>query len=634
MRHLAALALVACSSPARAPEPVRPVVVAQPPVAKPEPRPIPTLHADSSVREAPHGGAIQTLALAPDGQTAISADELGGVRLWPALDGSAEPKVIDMPPPKQLAVGRFGEHYAAVSRDEAGGLYIAKLDANGRQVSHTSLPAEPVAIGIAMTELGLLAWRADQTVVLVDRDGVTLGKLGTEPQQRIVAVAVNGKRAVVVLDREGTKRQARWLTLAPKLAWGAWLALDTELGSNELAGSLDIALSPNGKRVATLSRLTAQTPGRPSSLGAAGAVAVFDIATGKARSAGAAASATADIGFIDDDHVAIGGFEGMAWIDLTAATPKPSQVTPTSPGSRAQPALATGGGRAITAMNGDLVLSTPSLTQFLGYETVSPRIAEVGPNGQLLVGVGDHLVLLDNDLRANASTNPFTNAVGQVAELRWIGEDDWLLESTTPSDATLQISLVSPRFGTAAVRKGIKEVQILGYEPSTQLVTLSFGAESEVARLDRKKRQLDRVAGVKKASPYEQVMFLPMSPSLARGTQLVQVTMKERSVIKWLRDASALDKPSATVTVEGPFAGANAAGQVFMWRNTPTGRLELVLYADGKPVRTLPNIGAITLSPEPSGKSYVEIAPSSVALYDITGKQLWFQQLATSQEAH
>ena len=188
-------------------------------------------------------------------------------------------------------------------------------------------------------------------------------------------------------------------------------------------------------------------------------------------------------------------------------------------------------------------------------------------------------------------------------------------------------------YGTSVVRKGIKEVQILSYEPSTQQVTMSFGAESEVARFDRKARKLDRIAGIKKASPYEQTLFVPVSPSLARGTQLVQITMRDRSTVKWLRDPGALDKPSASVTIDGPFAGADAAGHVFMWRNTPGGQLELVVYADGKPLRTLPNTGAVALWPEPSGKRYIEVASSSVALYDLEGKQLWFQQLATSQEA-
>jgi len=634
MRQLVALAFVACSSPARAREPQRPVeptpVEAPQPIA--ETKPIPTVHEERDIAEAPHGGQIMTLALSPDGDMAITADELGGVRLWPSLDANHEPVIVDMPLPEQLAIGRFAGGVAAVTLDEAGGLYVAKLDDSGRQISHTSLPAEPSVIGMTMTSLGLLAWRADQTLVLVDADGATKERLGTEPQQRIIAVATNAKRAVVLLEREGTKRQARWLTLEPKLAWGGWVTLE-----GDLSAAKQIALSPNGKRLAVLAGVGAagQRQSPPVVVSTMGSV--FDIAKGKAIATGLVSNALADIGFADDEHVALGGFQGVSWVDLKDAAPKIRATTPASPGSRTEAMLATGGGRAVTPMNGDLVLSTPSKTQYLGYDTVSPRIAEVGPDGQLLVSVANDLLLLDQNLRMSAMVTPFkagvTGTIGQVAELHWLGENDWLFESTMPSDPSMQITLVDSNGVGTQMRKGIKEVQILGYEPSTQLVTLSFGAESEVARFDRKARKLVRIASVKKSSPYEQVMFVPVSAAASHGSQLVQITMREKSTVKWFRDASALDKPSAAVTVEGPFAGADAAGHVFMWRNTPTGQLELVVYADGKPLRTLPNTGAVALWPEPNGKRYVEVAQSSVALYDLDGRPLWYQQLATSQEA-
>jgi hypothetical protein len=626
MTRLAALALVACSSPARGPETPRPVVTPSPVTAPAAPKPIPTLHANREAREAPHGGQITTLALSPDGGSVLSADELGGVRLWPTLDGKQEPRIIDMPIADRLAIGRFPTGFSAVALDEAGGLYLAKLDADGRQLSHTTLPAEPPVAGVAMTSLGLLAWRTDQTFQLIDPDGAITGTLGTEPQQRTVAVAVNGKRALVVLEREGMKREARWLELEPKLAWGAWVKLDVELG-----GELEIALSPSGKRIAVLAGPKKSADPRASAVAGVGSASVFELGKQKPIASEAAAPGNVDIGFADDDHVALGGLNTLTWIDLTNPKAKPAPTTPVSAGSRTQPALATGNGRAITPMNGDLSLATPSTTEFLGYDAVSPRIAEVGPDGKLLVGVADHMVLLDRELRSSAA--PFTTFTGVPAELRWLGEDDWLLEHTTPGDPNLVYSLVNGSRGTTAVRQGIKEVQILGYEPSTQLVTMSFGTDSEIARFDRKARKLDRVATVKKRSPYEQVMFVPVSPKLARGVQLVQITMRDRSTVRWFRDAGALDKPAATVTVDGPFAGADAAGHVFMWKSSPAGQLELVVYADGKPVRTLPNTGAIALWPDPTGTRYVEVAQSSVALYDLEGKQLWFQQLATSQEA-
>lgn len=608
-----AVALVACSSPARPPEPVRPAVV---PAAQPAAAidaPIPTMHTLREVAVAPHAGAIQMLALSPDGGVALSVDELGGVRLWPALDGTKEPCIVDMPRPEQLAIGTRAGGFFAAGRDEAGGLYLGKLDEQGRQLSHVSLAAEPAVTWIAMTERGLLAWRTDQTLALLDVDGVMRSRLASEPAQRIVAVAASGPRAIVLLERDG-KRKVRWLSLAPQLAWGAWIDLD-----KELAGDLQLALAPGGKRLGVLVRTERNVEGL-----------AFDLATGHAIASTTFNSLDADLGFADDDHVAIGGFDGLAWLDLTAPKEKQAPLQPTSPGTRTEAVLAAGGGHAVTAMNGELALSTPTGTQFLGYETVSPRIAEVGPDGTLVVGVADHLLQLDTQLRG--ATAPLAAITGMVAELRWLGEDDWLVESSMPNDGTLQIAIVDAAGGKHVVRTGLKEVQILDHEPSTQLVTLSFGASSEVARFERKRSSLDHVAHIAKPSPYEQVIFVPVAPALAHGTQLVQVTMREGTTIKWLRDPRALDKPSATAKVDGPFAGADAAGHVYAWRTTPTGQLELVVYADGKLLRTLPNKGAFSLWPEPAGARFAEVAPGSVALYDLEGTRLWGQQLAGVQE--
>ena len=619
MRSFAALVLVvACSSPARPPDPARPHAgtPAEAPAATADPAPIPTLHPRREVAEAPHGGSIVTLALSPDGHTALSADELGGIRLWPAIDGTREPVIVEMPVPKQLAVGKRADGYLAASLDEVGGLYIARLDAAGRQLSHTVAGVDPAFTGMAMTGTGLLlAWRADQTLLLLDVDGATRHRLTTEPRQRIVSIAVRGNRALAVLAREGDKRQARWLELAPRLAWGAWIELE-----GELPGAVDAALSPSGKRMAVLIRNERVVSAH-----------VFDL-TGKRKviASGTFSGTNADVGFIDDDHVALGGFEGISWIDLTVAKPTVTPLAPLARGVRTQAVLATADGHAVSAANGELTISTPLLTYYLGYDTVSPRIAEVAPDGQLLIGVGENMVLLDRELRATPTAFAKTSPV--VTELRWLGGEDWLVQSTTPGDSTMQIAVMNAT-GSHVVRKGFRDAQILQYEPTTQLATMSFGATSEVARFDRKGRSLERLASVAKASPYDQVLLVPVAPSLARGTQVVQVTMREKSVVKWIRDPRALDRPSATVTVDGPFAGADSAGNVYMWRNTPGGALELVIYTDGKPVRTLPSTGPVAVWPEPSGKRYVEVAQSTVTLYDATGTQLWVQQLATSQEA-
>lgn len=616
IRCLVALSLVACGPTPRTADPARSASAVAPAASATDSAPGPTVHALRDALEAPHGGSIQLLALSPDGRIAISADELGGVRLWPTLDGTQEPRIVEMPQPIQLAVGRRQGGYTAAVRDHAGGVYIAKLDEAIRQLSHATLPAEPAVTWIGMTERGLLAWRSDQRLLLLDADGVPRDQLATEPSQHIAAIAVSGTRAVVLLDRGGGRRAVRWLALAPKLEWGGWLTLDEELG-----GDVVLALAPGGQRLAAAVRADRKT-----------IASVFDLATGKRIGGGEAPTSNATIGFVDDDRIALGGFEAMYWIDLTAPETKPTGRVSIPFSTRTRPTLATGAGRAVLAHHGELALHTfGGDPQYLGYETMTPRIAGLGPDGYMVIGQGDHIVLLDRDLRAEAT--PFSGLAGTFAQLRWLGGARWLLETSSPRDGKMQIQLLDTDGPPKILRSGLPQVQVLHHEPSTELVTLSLGASPQVARFDRKARRLDLVATPAKRGRYDQVILVPVSPELAGGIQLVQIRMHERMTIDWLRNPRALDKPAATTTVDGSFAGADAVGHVYAWQSAPSGALELVVYKDGKPLRTLPNHGAVALWPEPQGRGYVEVASTSVALYDMNGVQRWQQSLTTSQEA-
>src|SRR5690242_7744216 len=132
MTRAAVLALAAaCSAPAAS----RGVVLAPAPASPPATPPTaPTVRTDPGEGgiEAPSAGAIRILAAAPDGGAALTADDLHGVRLWPTLDGRQEPRLVELPQARQLALGRRGDGFIAAALDPAGGIYVATLDAQGR----------------------------------------------------------------------------------------------------------------------------------------------------------------------------------------------------------------------------------------------------------------------------------------------------------------------------------------------------------------------------------------------------------------------------------------------------------------------------------------------------------------------
>ncbi len=599
MRRLAVLAIAAaCGSP----RPVRhePKPLPRPPVAAHALPGAPTtvLHQTRAVIESPHGGAIVLLTGTPGADAVLTTDENGGVRLWPSLDGKREPKLVELPPAKQLALGHRGDGYVAVARDEVGGLYIAKLDADGRTLAHTTIGADPPFEGMAMSTLGLLAWRADHHVLLVDPDGAIKGDLGTEPQQRIVGIAVQGVNALALLEVEGV-RKVRWLTLQPKLAWGALVDVPDQ-GMMGLA----IALAPGLTHFALVSK-TDKT----------GQVGVHEVATGKLVTHDILVGTGIEIDFVDDKLLAIGSREGgLRWLAVEALAPMVPITTQLQP-SQQRHLLTAGGGLAILPRDGELMLMTPTDTKFLGYQTLSPQVTAPGPDGKLLVVSHPGAVMLDANLRETAS-KPLLGLASNahVAALEWVGGDDWLVESTD-GGAKLQIALHNLATGkSTVVRDNLSEVHYLAFEPTTQLVTLSFGAQAQVARLDRRTYTLDQLAPTLKRSAYEEVAFAPLSSALGPNA-LVEVVIRDKPVARWFKDPKALDKPSATVTLGGPYLGTDAAGTVYAWRPTSAGKLEVASYLNGKAVGTLPTQGPASLWPDPTATMVAEAGPTGITLY-------------------
>ena len=605
-----------------APAPGAPVPTSTTPTGQPSP--MVRTGARTTTIEAPHGGAIATLAVTPNGTAAVSVDELGGVRLWPTLDGTSEPRIVDLPVPRQIAVMPERRGFLIAMLDEVGALVLEVVDKDGVGIQRANPPSEPAFKGIGITAAGPIGWRADQIVMRFAADGTVSEQLGTEPGQRIVTITVGGDKAVAVIESGTNKltRRARWLAVAPKLAWGGWISAGDDVGRV-------LALSPTGKHLAMLSGVTGQIA----------QLTVVDTATGNVVGT-QNDQAALGIAFIDDDHLAMAANSTIAWAKLDDKSKPKAPVPPAPPAG--QPGvnnlsdtgmIAAGGGHAVGAINGELMIATPTKIEYLGYDLESPAVAAVAPNGQLMIGVGDTFALLDANLRAVGSPNLGVLATSAVSELRWVGGDDWLVESSRISDGITTLALTDPiKNKTQVLRTDLAMVQLILHEPATGLVTLSLGDAPEVSRWDPVKRRLDKVAVLPKPKGYEQSELIPVIPALSGGTSLVVVHMRDRMTMRWVKEPAVLDK-GANITVDGSLAGVDAAGHVFVWQNTPTGPLELVIYLDAKRVGTMPTDGPVTLWPDRKGARVVQVGQRSVGLASVDGKRSWLQSLQFVTEA-
>ena len=581
MHRAVVLALAACGAPAAPRASIAPAAT----IAPATPPAIPAVHADSGEGgiEAASAGPIRLVAATPDGGAALAADDLHTVRLWPALDGSQEPRIVPLPEAHQLALGRRGDGFTAAVLDAAGGLYIATLDAQGKIRSHVSVAADPEWVGIAMATRGLVGWRADQTLVVLDGDGAPLAHLATEPGERIITVSVAGDRAAVLLEQDG-KRGVRPVALeAP--AWGPWKDLASTAADR-------VAVAPSG-RFAVRDR---------------SAVSIYDTNAKIVRSLPSLGGDS--LAFVDDTHLAMAQNGRLTWLAVGDASEMASGSVNAN--------LVAAGGRAISAANGDIVLGTPAQTRYLGYDVTSPMVAQATGNGQLAVGAMTKVFMLDDRLRvAGAPSLPVRD---RAVDLRWLGDDAWAVESGLTNEDGADFRLVV--HGTAQViKKELAAPCVLGYEPSTHLLTLSLGDSPSVYRYEPAKHALVPVAQVTKASLYVQDELIPLAPARA-GAQLLRVTMASETTIAWLPDAAKLDKPSAQVKLTGSFAGADATGTAYAWQSTAQG-MELAVYRNGKRIGTLPADGPVSVWPDPAGGRVVEIAAHVVSLVSASGMRAW-----------
>ena len=163
-------------------------------------------------RGAPHSAPITVIALSPEGKAAMTRDTAGGVRFWPALDGSREPLVVPIRDPRAMALAPAkGGGWVAALVDTAGGARLITIDDAGQMQPLASLP--PMAMIAEMVIMPgaeqILAVGTDHVIHLYDRQGKALAKLDKAKLRpaslRIASAAEGGARAFALTAGEFDK---------------------------------------------------------------------------------------------------------------------------------------------------------------------------------------------------------------------------------------------------------------------------------------------------------------------------------------------------------------------------------------------------------------------------------------------
>ncbi|MFN0248146.1 MAG: hypothetical protein ACKV2T_14745 [Kofleriaceae bacterium] len=567
------------------------------------------------VIESRHGGEIKTLAVTPEGAAALSVDDLGGTRLWPVLDGTVEPRVVDIPHGKALAIGADPRGFVTASIDRAGGMTVGVVDKDGLMLQRASLPGEPAFVQVVMTSRGIIATRADHSIARIGSDGAVLERLAAASGERVTAIASRGDKLVVQIDAD--KRKLRWLHAAPALQWGEWIKTKIEPEGV-------IAVSPRGTSVAL-------AVGRPAER----RLVVIDAATGALRDgAPLMGESPFDVAYADEQHVVVGARGGTRVHVIDPKNASKAVVPPSAPTLRDERALVAGGERVFGSASADLAIVGRAGKEYLGYEIESPTVAAVAPDGNVLIGVGSTFALLDKNLATAATPDFKLPPLASVAELRHVEGSSWLVEWANLDNGRTTAAFIDVGTGSREEIHAEREaVHAIGYDARSRLATFALGESNEVLRFDPKTKKFTRVSGYKRGQTSSwQTALSPLAPALAGGNELLVVTIGDRLTVRWVRDARYLDK-GTTLQLDGTFAAADPTGNAYVWMRDGDAFATLIVR-DGKRVAKLRSERTVAISPDPAGKRYAEISQHEVSLVAHDGSRAWTLPVPGVNEVH
>ena len=379
------------------------------------PMPAPVVEPATPPVTSPHTGGVQLVATTDRGDAALSVDNHGAVRLWPALDGSIEPVVVHAAAPKQLALARDGTGLVAAILDDAGGVELIRFDARGGLRGRAKLPPDPAAEDVVFARGHAVVRRSDESLARFDLRGIARGVLMADAGHRIVSIATRRDRVIAGVGATAATH-VRFVT--DTFAWEPAIALPVPL--------VDLALAPGHRRIAgyaedTAAKIIELAP----SVRLLGSVRPKLHPMFPRKGGPAAAPEPAIVGFVDDDHVVTSG-PGLRW--AAAPTWNIMERDQRHPDSHA--AI---GDVVIAGSSAGLMLESQLATRYLGYRALG---GEAILDGARVLATGSREVFwLDDQLRSTRVTkdSDLYQPPGPPPSVEFALDDSHLLLTQTQS---------------------------------------------------------------------------------------------------------------------------------------------------------------------------------------------------------
>jgi hypothetical protein len=616
MRFWLCLVLTACGAsgdpvPVPAPRPTKP---APPPAAPPKP-PAPPL-------TGAHGSEIVALGVTSDGDAVVSADREGGIRLWPALDGTREPIVINGTTPRSIALLRDGDGFAIAALDPAGGVHVIRTSAAGAVRDRVTVAAAQPAVELAGTAEGLLILRADQTLELVDAAGAVRSRLQPDPGSHIESVLVRGSHALALV-LEDKHLHGRWIVLDHGARWGE--------ATPKLEGKIAHAvLSPGGGLLAVT---------RPRSVHPA----LIDLAKGTAlktplcvtrgwpRDVGMDVddrefldnnTAPLPLAFLSDTIVACSVMNALLWWNVGGT---PVQTGAGSFNVTGAP-FDVSDRVLVVGMGPNLAIGTSAFNRFLGYGLHDITHMRAGPAGLLIGGNEQQSLVLDGDLAEHARFELGRNRIDWSDAIA-IDDRYAIVASSRRGFGRTDGAQIAVFDGVAAAQHQALPYEArdreLAYEPSTHLLATSDGPVSLLLRLDPVTHTFGKPIRVASAITSSKLRVL--DPRLANGIAALEIDDSSDGILVGeLREIDltpgAVVQPHTTYQVPGELRAVDRAGRLYM---RAAGEPDDVVYTHGVAGPRLRGVGPLALRPSRDGSLIAAFESPRLVMLTGAGQVRW-----------
>lgn len=352
---------------------------------------------DPIARGVPHGGVIRELAVAEEGDAAITSDEINGIRLWPSLDGTRPPvPVASSSQAEQLALFHDSRDLVAAVLDSAGTVSLIRLGRDGSVRGRAQLPGDATYLEVVAVGAQVLARTDDHAIDLYSADAELLGRIMPGHGERVTDIAARrGRAAAVITTDDGTF--VRWITAGAELRWEVSMKLPLVPRDNMLA------IAPGKRRIAFVD--TGNT-----------GLHVLDLELIPLPVKGTVLAVNdghTALGFSDDDTAIVAGAPSMWWTrDKTASTdtprdpwavaPMPSHTTPGLGGF----AAAIGDRYLIIPVGLSLALMDSTSTRYLGWKQSAASSSFTAFSEHVVLSTSSsQFTWLDNSLALTRSFN-------------------------------------------------------------------------------------------------------------------------------------------------------------------------------------------------------------------------------------